>query len=456
MQAVRLLTLLALPTLVSCKAQTPPDVTMSIISDLHVAPGATSERIFAEAAMPRIATAAPDLLLVTGDLTERGDLQSHQQVAQSLAQQEANGKTRVYVIPGNHDLYGQAVSREEFAQVYADFGYDEAILRHDQSLSYLAYPAEGLALLCLDTTREPDGNRRHSDGGIDLPLLDWAEQAAATARQDGRRVIGLMHHELMEHFDRQSLLAQNYVANGDTLRYPSLATVHERLTQAGVHLMFTGHFHIQSIQHVQTTAGELYDVSTGSLANYPSPIRTATLTGLGQLTLTSDTVAMAHDEQLQRNSAIVHSILQRGVARLFPMMSRVQGSLPTRIRQMIQLPATADEMLADLTQYMQPALTDVYNAMALGDEDQHDPDLLYRATYEALNAYTVHVCKGNQMMAAFLTEGMSNPAASDELPASPDENYMALADSVLRSILYNYCGAPTNVVADATLTLQLP
>jgi 3',5'-cyclic AMP phosphodiesterase CpdA len=45
----------------------------------------------------------PDIMLFNGDLTYNGERKSHEELAQRLAELEKFG-TKVYVIPGNHDI----------------------------------------------------------------------------------------------------------------------------------------------------------------------------------------------------------------------------------------------------------------------------------------------------------------------------------------------------------------
>lgn len=422
-------------------------VQIATISDIHVNLSTTNQEVF-DSAVARIGQAHPDLLLITGDLADNGDAATHQYVAEQLAGLEQLG-TQVYVIPGNHDLYGTAVSPDEFAACYAAFGYDEAVLRHDASLSYLAYPCEGLAVLCLDSTRPADSNGRHSDGGLTDGTLAWALAAAATAQQDGRMLIGMMHHPVMEHFDQHTQLAATYIANADTYYYPALETVQRQLIEAGINVMLSGHFHLQSTQHVVTEQGELHNIMTGSLASYPSPIRFMTLDDNGALKVTSEHQTIYQAELLERNNQLIENGIWRMAQTAFPMMDKIKEVVPKAFHGMLRFPADEEEMFDDMNEYLHPALFDVYNAFAAGDEDQHDPDGLYNATFDAISSYILYICKGNTMLADLLTEGFSN---TEDM----DENYLALFDSVLRSIVYNYVGEPSNVVADNAIELALP
>jgi 3',5'-cyclic AMP phosphodiesterase CpdA len=95
----------------------------------------------------------PDGILFNGDLTYNGERESHLALARYLDELERSG-TRVYVIPGNHDINNplarsffrdharvtESVSPREFEKIYRNFGYDEAVSRDRKTLSYVAEP----------------------------------------------------------------------------------------------------------------------------------------------------------------------------------------------------------------------------------------------------------------------------------------------------------------------------
>lgn len=84
-----------------------------------------------------------DILLISGDLTNHGERESHLDFIEKLKPLQQRG-TRIFVIPGNHDVNipdakayrggtptpVKATSKEEFAELYAPFGYGSALKRH--------------------------------------------------------------------------------------------------------------------------------------------------------------------------------------------------------------------------------------------------------------------------------------------------------------------------------------
>ena len=122
-----------------------------------------SRQIF-EAALAAIVAEKPDFLLVCGDLNRDGERTSHELAVRELAGLRQSG-IRVFVVPGNHDILNPRASRyvggsseavasvtpAEFAALYGDFGYDSAVSRDPDSLSYVAEAVPGLWLLALDS-----------------------------------------------------------------------------------------------------------------------------------------------------------------------------------------------------------------------------------------------------------------------------------------------------------------
>ena len=108
----------------------------------------------------------PDLVIIPGDMTKDGELVSHQLVVSILAKLRSAG-IPVIVVPGNHDIDNPEgyyfngdntrsavrTSPEQFAALYADFGYNQAYAKDPASLSYVCEPLKGLVLLCIDTDK---------------------------------------------------------------------------------------------------------------------------------------------------------------------------------------------------------------------------------------------------------------------------------------------------------------
>jgi DNA-binding beta-propeller fold protein YncE len=246
-----------------------------------------SEAILASS-VTTIKAKKPDFVIVSGDLTKDGELTSHQKFAGYLARLEAAG-IKVYVCPGNHDVNnphaysysGDAktptatVSPAEFESIYANFGYGEAVYRDPASLSYIAEPVNGLWLFSIDSCKYEDNlttGHPETSGAIRPETLTWVLEKLAEARSSGKSVIAFMHHGVTEHYTGQSTAFADYVID-------DWSDVSAKLAYAGLRLVFTGHYHANDITETTPGVGRptLFDVETGSLVTYPSPIRMVSL-----------------------------------------------------------------------------------------------------------------------------------------------------------------------------------
>ena len=120
----------------------------------------------------------PDVLILSGDLTTNGEKASHIELAKKLKEVESSG-TSVYVIPGNHDVFNpyarnfkgdkqyktDYISDSDFSKIYADFGYNDAVLRDKNTLSYLSATSSDTWLLMLDTAKYEDNISLGLSGG---------------------------------------------------------------------------------------------------------------------------------------------------------------------------------------------------------------------------------------------------------------------------------------------------
>ena len=224
---------------------------------------------------------SPNLLLVTGDLTHHGEHQSHLDFIQLLHPLQKAG-TRILVIPGNHDvnipnarsyLGAQAspvesVSADEFARMYGSFGYDEALRRDISSLSYLAEINEKTWMLCIDSNRHDENTTTSINAGRIRPeTMKWALHILQEAKEKSIVVLGMMHHGLVEHMPYQRTFFANYLVE----EWQQQA---DKLSDAGLHVIFTGHFHANDISlHTSPAGNGIYDVETASLAQYPFAYR---------------------------------------------------------------------------------------------------------------------------------------------------------------------------------------
>lgn len=204
-----------------------------------------------------------DFLLIPGDLTQHGEPENHQWLAQRLAQLPYP----VYVIPGNHDIVqrdatAQTIGLADFPKYYEKFGYSDPSRPY-----YSCQVLPGLRLIGLNSNGFAADGQQLRSGYLDPEQLDWLQQALADSCDE--LVFVMLHHNVLEHLpnQKQSHLGQRYMlANADQLL--------PLLEAARVPVLFTGHLHVQDVASAQLGRGHrLYEITTGSLVSYPHPYR---------------------------------------------------------------------------------------------------------------------------------------------------------------------------------------
>jgi acid phosphatase type 7 len=248
---------------------------------------AESKAITAEL-VKQIKQEKPDIFIISGDLTKDGEKISHITLAKYLDSIEMNGVTKVYVVPGNHDVNNvhaysydgasktrvDSISPADFKSIYNNFGYAEAASTDPNSLSYLAKPQSKLWILGIDVCEYDSNMVKHEPvtaGRFKPETYKWVLARLAEAKTAGATVIGIMHHGITEHYTGQSIAFPEYVVAG-------WDTISKNLANAGLKIMFTGHYHANDITKVTGSGSNfLYDIETGSTVTWPCPYRVMTL-----------------------------------------------------------------------------------------------------------------------------------------------------------------------------------
>lgn len=261
-------------------ADEPESLTIDVASDLHyLSPSLTDNGPLFEAVVRRgdgklmldieaiseafteqMIAERPDLLILSGDLSFNGEKQSHLDLAEKLKRIEAAG-VQVLVLPGNHDMdvssaacfegeeyrYVDTVDAAEFREIYADFGYSEALSVDELSGSYVYAPCSGLRIFMLDTNSV-------SDDSFPEESFAWLEKQLKDAKRAGAQILSVSHQNLLVH---NKLFVFGYqILNAEKLE--------ELLCKYGVRLHLSGHMHIQ-----HAAQGSLTEVLTSPLSMTP-------------------------------------------------------------------------------------------------------------------------------------------------------------------------------------------
>ncbi len=210
----------------------------------------------------------PQVLILSGDLTLNGEYVSHEALALQLKRVEEAG-IPVVVIPGNHDINnskasvykgssvvpGETTSPEQFARIYEDFGYSEAMSRDPYSLSYIYELRDGTWLLMLDSCQY-EGSALVG-GMIRTGTYEWIDTELEKAWNDDRRVIAVSHHNLLD----ESRIYE------DDCTIEHSEDLQEKLSRWGVGLFLSGHLHVQ--HYKESEEYFIDEIVTSALSIFP-------------------------------------------------------------------------------------------------------------------------------------------------------------------------------------------
>jgi len=207
-------------------------------------------------------TLMPDVIVLSGDLTFNGAAQSHDDLAELLTPLVEAG-IQVLALPGNHDTNTTAYRFEEpdvysvpgltdeaFDDVYAAFGYADAISRDSASMSYIARLSPGVWCMMVDA------NANGTAGTVCEETFAWMEAQMFTAQQEGITVVAVTHQPVLTH---NPLFTFGYAINNNT----ALQALYEKYQ---VPLNLCGHLHMQ---HIEEENG-LVEIAASSLAVSPN------------------------------------------------------------------------------------------------------------------------------------------------------------------------------------------
>lgn len=208
-------------------------------------------------------------LLIAGDLSEEGQWAEHLGIAKILNDFKARTGKKIFVIPGNHDIRtfasGGRLDLSDFLTVYKNLGYSDALVRHGSSGSYTAELDGEYRLIAIDAcVYREDGSK------VSPELLAWIEAQVVQAKHDGKKLIGMVHHNVLEHFGIESVA-------GNMLNLENYRENATKFADWGIKYFFTGHEHANDISMAVSEKGnKIYDIETDSLITYPNGYREVT------------------------------------------------------------------------------------------------------------------------------------------------------------------------------------
>ena len=414
-------------------------VKMAIISDLHVmAPdllvneGAAFERYLnqdrkmlresleiLDTLVADILEQKPQLVLVTGDLTKDGEQMSHQLVAGRL-QRLVDAGIQVLVVPGNHDINNpdarvydgdntvpaDTITRADFAKIYRHMGYDENSRRDPDTLSYCRDITDDLTILAIDACMDrlntfvSRGDARDhckTSGNLEASSQQWLVDQATAATAAGRKVIAMMHHHLVPHFHMEDTLAAPYMVDG-------AGQLCQRLVQAGVHVIFTGHLHISDISQTNLREGTMVEVATAAAVGYPCQWRIATCnTAAGKMQLRSMTLnSLPSDPDFAERAREVFKscipTMTHGVlTRYWPEITHAIDNYRNKhdfVMRFVDIPDSPEAIAELLLKHLQEPVTQAYITFAEGNEGGSDNQQLINQLIKGVDKVVNQTVRG--------------------------------------------------------------
>lgn len=373
----------------------------------------------------------PSLLLIPGDLTKDSEKASHELVANSLRTlEEANIKT--FVIPGNHDIGGNAyryegtqkipvdnLPDEEWESTYS-WIYDSVVAKDPSSHSYIAEPLEGLSILGIDGAHNTAGT-----GWLSDETLAWILAQADSACAKGNTIIAMCHWQILEHFDKQSTLES-------ACRLKDADAIRDSLMHHGVRLLLTGHFHVNGITTFRDTTGltndSIVEITTGSPITYPCPYRWLTLSeDRTQVQVqTDDIMALATQPDLlpySREWMRIHTqnmipeMTLRAWRKIDENMDKLvaYSGIPAATIESV-LPQTDSAKIALTNKYFGSTIVDLYLVHSEANEAQNpESDSLATELYNGMDGMITEICSSNFLLAkmspvfSFMAQELARP-----------------------------------------------
>ncbi len=208
------------------------------LADIHI--GATSD-ILLEAARRSIRELTGHLLVVSGDLTQRGSRHEFHKARQWID----TLKLPAIVVPGNHDTpllnAGHRLTRP-FARYSEYFGDLTRLLEKDQ-----------VSIFPLNTARGWQSRANWAEGSVRLSHLE--DTIAAASKRTGVSIL-TCHHPFT------SLPGAGLRTS---TRRGELAST--RLAQSPIRILLTGHVHTPHAERVSHDEGDYLAISAGTLSN---------------------------------------------------------------------------------------------------------------------------------------------------------------------------------------------
>jgi hypothetical protein len=225
-----------------------------------------------------------DIIVLSGDTTKDGEVSSHEEFIEMLRDLKKRGK-RIYVITATHDFRTEGTTkgydgdneidvpavadRQDLWDMYYEFGPNEAISYHRESMCYCVQLAPGYRLLALndDSNFKPEGER---GSGYSDSCMEWIMEQIKDAHEKDQFIFAMTHHPMIAPSPFYAIIGKGDMQRGH-------AETRQIFADAGLCCMLSGHTHIHDISYVITDKGNpFYDIACGAMIGCPPAIRNIT------------------------------------------------------------------------------------------------------------------------------------------------------------------------------------
>jgi len=348
--------------------------------------------------MALVQTSQPDLLLIPGDLTKDGEIVSHNIVVNDLILLNELG-IKTLLIPGNHDIGGTSYQYfgEETTPVatlkdnewwsYYESVSSGLVAKDANSHSFAAEPFEGITVLGIDGAHNSAGT-----GYLSEQTLAWILNQADAANEKGHMIIAMCHWQLMDHFDKQGSLES-------ACQLKDAANIRDSLMQHGVHVVLTGHFHVNGITTYRNGSDSIMEITTGSPITFPCPYRLLTASKdrktlqvetayLSSLPEIDDLYTYSRSWMAVHAHDMIYQMAPRVWSRVDEMKSKIAAQLGEAMTEQLMdcIPDTEEERITLVDKHLGSTVVDLYLLHSEANEPDHkEADSLAQALYTGMN-----------------------------------------------------------------------
>ncbi len=198
-----------------------------------------------------------DALILCGDLTNAGRLEEHIALSTMLRDATLKG-TPIFVTMGNHDMDSK-VSVDMLLSLYGEFGFNDAMLRDQDSMSYLTKLNDDIWILSLDCNVYGEKTSTRA-ATISDTTLAWVEKCLILAKERGAFILPFSHHNLVEHAMDNHVVHYNIDKNIE---------LQKLLMKYDVPLYVSGHRHGSFVASAKIDDKEIHEIVVDIPSSYP-------------------------------------------------------------------------------------------------------------------------------------------------------------------------------------------